>query len=88
MNLFWLSFADGSKPKGTQFLGACVVEAPSFADAIQVAWAHGCNPGGECLGREIHSLLVPFVGPEWRDRVLTWKDCEALDAHLEKKQRS
>ena len=58
MNLFWLSFADGSKPKGTQFLGACVVEAPSFADAIQVAWAHGCNPGGECLGREIHSLRM------------------------------
>ena len=23
---FWLSFCDGSKPKGSQFLGACIVD--------------------------------------------------------------
>lgn len=41
---FYLSFADAER-----FLGACVVEAESAADAPKVARAHGINPGGDVL---------------------------------------
>ena len=49
VTLFWLSFCDADRPAGTQFLGACLVEAE--ADLLAVARAHdlGINPGGEVL---------------------------------------
>lgn len=47
---WWLSFADGDKPRGQQFLGACVVRAPGFVTAIIAAKESGCFPGGEVAG--------------------------------------
>jgi hypothetical protein len=47
--LYWCSFADAALPQGEQFLGVCIVEAHGPATAMAVAWAHGCNPGGEIL---------------------------------------
>ncbi len=38
--VFWLSFCDGKRPKGQQFLGACVIEVTAeeaFEAAIEVA---------------------------------------------------
>lgn len=46
-SLWWLSFADPTLPAGTQFLGACLVEANSLVDAISVSHLRGINPGGE-----------------------------------------
>ena len=53
MGLFWLSFADPDKPKGSQFLGVAIVEAESFHEALTQAWALGCNPGGEVAGSDV-----------------------------------
>lgn len=65
----YLSFADGRLPKGTQFLGAAIVEIAEehrtlggdlasrriFCEAaIRAAWRAGCNPGGGVL-----TLVVP-----------------------------
>lgn len=52
-SLWWLSFADPSLPAGTQFLGACLVEADSLPAAVTRSHLLGINPGGE----------VAIVGP-------------------------
>jgi hypothetical protein len=44
---WWLSFVDNDRPEGDRFLGVAVVPAPNVVMASQVAWALGCNPGGE-----------------------------------------
>lgn len=51
--MHWLSFADGERSEGQQFLGACVVEAPSFLLAVFRTYELGINPGGEVMGIEI-----------------------------------
>ena len=48
--LWWLSFCDPQKPKGSQFLGVSIVLGANILDAAQTAWAFGCNPGGELHG--------------------------------------
>lgn len=57
---FWLSFCDPNRPRGSQFLGACLVRGWDFLDAVQSAWAHKCNPGGECQGYELAQ-----APPDW-----------------------
>jgi hypothetical protein len=73
---WWLSFADGNLPKGTQFLGAAVVEACGMAGAAFEAHRLGINPGGEVLGIEIPDKGVP---PEsHRNRLLSREEVEAM----------
>ena len=50
-NLYYLSFCDPDKPRGEQFLGACIVPASDIVTAVRVAHLLGCNPGGEVLGQ-------------------------------------
>jgi hypothetical protein len=50
MAYYSLSFADPSRPEGQRFLGVCIVEAITFADAIRRAWELSINPGGEVQG--------------------------------------
>ena len=66
--LWWLSFCDGSLPKGSQFLGACIVPAANMADACREAWRRGCNPGGEVCGVQF-SADVP-VHDGWIGRLM------------------
>lgn len=55
---WWLSFVDTSLPYreeddypgGPRFMGVCIVPAPNIVFAGQVAWALGCNPGGQVGG--------------------------------------
>lgn len=69
---FYLSFADPDLPKGSQFLGACYVEADSEVQAVRTAHARGCNPGGEVLIGEVPTVyLEEHVLPEDRYRLLT-----------------
>jgi hypothetical protein len=69
MRLYYLSFADPTKPTGKQWLGGAYVEAESFAHAVlHEAPRHGCNPGGE-----VASIEIPFDAPisrEYRNRLL------------------
>lgn len=57
MTKFWMSFADEHS-----FRGACIVEAPTFEEAIRSAWKNGCNPGGEVRALEIPGIY--FVDPK------------------------
>jgi hypothetical protein len=71
MNWWWLSFADGG-----EFLGATLVSAGSFVEAVAVTHRLGINPGGEVQGTEMP--LMP-VDAEWTNRLLSLADVRAID---------
>lgn len=79
---WWLSFADGTRPKGTQFLGGVLIEAKSFMDAVERSHALGINPGGEVRGAG-PSWPADEVGIEafekFKNRLLTKEDSQAFD---------
>ena len=80
---FWLSFCDASKPKGSQFLGACIVgPAHTFLAAVALARAQGCNPGGEVAGAVIPPEIEPKIPATHRNRLLTRSEAEGMDALL------
>lgn len=56
---WWLSFADGERPTGQQFLGVAVVRAAGFGLAVMRTHALGINPGGEVAGKEIGASCPP-----------------------------
>jgi hypothetical protein len=74
MPWYYLSFADPNKPKGTQFLGAIVIEASDAKDAIWRTHLIGENPGGEVMTWEI-DILPP---EEYRARLLSLEDIRAV----------
>lgn len=56
---WWLSFADGDRHAGQQFLGIAVVRAAGFGLAVMQTHALGINPGGEVQGKEIRANCPP-----------------------------
>lgn len=70
--LWWLSFAD------EQFLGAAIVEAAGFPEALGVVNRLGINPGGDVRGFQLPSD-APGVADEWMNRLLTLEDLRNLD---------
>lgn len=87
--LCWLSFADSKRPKGQQFLGACIVPMGETGDkredykvAIQNAWRLGCNPGGAVAFQPVPPTVEPHIKPEWIGRLLTREECEAFGEEL------
>lgn len=85
MTYWWLSFADGNLPAGTQFLGCAIVPASDFISAVMAVRRGGYNPGGEVMGRE---FVVDDDGgriqppPEYVGRLLTKAEAETLDAKM------
>lgn len=64
----WCSMADASQPKGSQFLGAVVVEARGVATATHELNQRRLNLGGEILFVEIPAdRRIP---DEWMYRVM------------------
>lgn len=47
---WWLSFCDTTRPEGSQFLGGCLVAAPTFEVAVARSHLLRINPGGEVAG--------------------------------------
>lgn len=83
---WWLSFADAGKPKGQQFLGACVVRGTDMLGAIQNAWDMAINPGGEALGSgPIPAHLLPDEC--WRNRLLSKNEATQQAAEMDRKAR-
>ena len=76
MFTFLLSFADPEN-RG-HFLGACIVDVPSFLEAIQKCWDLGINPGGEIRAYRFPPTH-PFP-PGSKDRLLTREEAEEADA--------
>lgn len=77
---WWLSFADGDKPKGQQFLGVAVVHALGLGDATMQAHRLGINPGGEVLGIPAPAWVKP--PQEYTHRLLTKAEAQSLDEVL------
>ncbi len=74
MPFYYLSFCDPKLPKGMQFLGATVVEAPSAHAIPAAASALGRNPGGEIAIVELDGVTsraqVPETGRKYFDRFI------------------
>lgn len=75
--LWWLSFADSSRPKGEQFLGVVIVRGFDMMQAVLVASRLGLNPGGGIRGFQIPE---DYAAEKWHGRLLTREDCQALEA--------
>lgn len=75
---WWLSFCDAARPKGEQFLGACIVEGQSMGDAVRIAWAMDCNPGGEVRGMQIGDHVT--VHPSRIGVLMDRAEAEALSS--------
>lgn len=79
---YWLSFADPDLPKGSQFLGVCIVEVDSAhnsvkatADAVAKAREVGANPGGEVQG----FILEQYPHSSWMNRLLSRAEIAKAD---------
>jgi hypothetical protein len=75
---WWLSFCDGSRPDGEDFLGACLVKARGFLGAISEARRLGCSPGGEVKGVGPIPLDAE-IQDGWTERLLTRAECAEFD---------
>ncbi|MES2729987.1 MAG: hypothetical protein V4621_07855 [Pseudomonadota bacterium] len=71
LSLWWLSFADGDKPKGDTFLGVVILEAYGMGDAINRSISKNINPGGEVMAFLIDPDFVPGA---LRNRLLQKRD--------------
>lgn len=89
MTLWWLSFCDGDRPKGEQFLGVAIVEAGDVVAAVKEAWRLGINPGGEVMILPTNPAKTPDA---IRNRLLSKREVEAIiaadDAELAAQERA
>jgi hypothetical protein len=79
MSLWYLSFADPERPRGTQFLGGVFVDdgGGGFMGGVGEAHARGINPGGEVMGLPIKKDAV--LDEKWVNRLLSKAELEQLD---------
>ncbi len=75
LKLYYFSFADGSRPKGTQFLGGLFIRAKSMSGALMASHRTGQNPGGEAQVFEFER----DIDPKWVGRLLSRADLDAFD---------
>jgi hypothetical protein len=66
---YYLSFADETRPKGEQFLGAAVVKANGVLTATRKCHVLGINPGGQVLCVPLPEGQKPY--PWDADRLLS-----------------
>lgn len=59
--MWWLSFADPSRPEGSQLLGCAIVDAMDGPEAIRAAWVLGINPGGEVDFMELEAEKISML---------------------------
>lgn len=77
---WWLSFADGARPRGEQFLGCVITAGAGFRDAVERARELGCNPGGEVQGCELPDNIR--IASRWVDRLLSRQECDQVSAEF------
>ena len=75
MKYYWLSFCNSGLPKGSQFLGSCIVKGENLKDAITTAWRLGINPGGEVVSSEIPDSQLENFAPHINE-LLSRKEIE------------
>lgn len=78
VKLFYMSFADGERPRGSQFLGGLLIPAKTFTGALRASHDTGVNPGGE-----VRVLLVTkTIDPKWIGRLLTKAEIDEMDQEV------
>jgi hypothetical protein len=85
VKFWWLSFLDASRPKGSRFLGGCVVDVAPGGNLLAAALrAHklGCNPGGECLGQPIPSQHARMIQAHDVGRLMDRAESESFGARF------
>jgi hypothetical protein len=75
---WWLSFADEK-----EFLGAVIVHANDFVEAVMRTHIVGINPGGECKGMPISAEVAAMIPGHWKNRRLTREECAQFDEEME-----
>lgn len=84
MKLWWLSFCDAKRPEGQQFLGAVIVPARGFREALAVSWILEINPGGECQGFQVNYAPGANPIPEYfLERLLNQKEIDKVQRAVE-----
>lgn len=86
---WWFSFADPERPKGSQFLGVCLLTAADFVSALLKSKAFGINPGGEVMGFAIApvdeegvQLLSSYGGQLLSEKEKVIEMQQALKPHI------
>jgi hypothetical protein len=78
VSVWWLSFADGARPVGSQFLGVAIVPAADPIEAVKTAHALRCNPGGEVAFMQVAPDVAMRIDDHWIGRLLTREDVAEL----------
>lgn len=76
-SLWYMSFCDPRKPKGQQFLGALILEAHSFEEALIISHLTKLNPGGEIQYFEIYEEAREFCHP-YMNRLMQRAEAESI----------
>lgn len=92
--LWWLSFCDAARPKGQQFLGACIIEGGNTRDraadlrlALRNAWRHECNPGGDVKAHPIPPEAARLIEKRWIGRLLSRAEADAVGEEVAAKRQ-
>jgi hypothetical protein len=80
--LWYMSFCDGDRPKGEQFLGSLYIRGKSFCGAVSKSHLLGLNPGGEILFVEVPLDVASRVPEEWIGRLLSREELAQQDAAM------
>ncbi len=76
LQLFYMSFADGTRPRGTQFLGGLFIRAKSLTGALQASHQQGLNPGGEVQA----TIVKAPIEEKWIGRLMSRAELEEMDS--------
>ena len=76
---FWLSFVGDNG-----FLGAVIVHANDFWEALTRSHMLKVIPGGECASWEIPAETARMIPEKWKNRLLSREKCKQLDAEMSK----
>jgi hypothetical protein len=83
---YYLSFADPTLLKGTQFLGAVIIQwydisSPEMMrNLMDYLWTFNLNPGGEIMWIQIPKGTVPLK--KYTHRILSREDIAAMDKEM------
>lgn len=93
--LWWLSFCDADRPKGQQFLGACMVVVPhasseqeGLKEALRMSHLLRINPGGDVQALLCPEEARPWIPAGWVGRLLSREDCATFEEEVAAAKRA
>ena len=81
MTWYYMSFANPNLPKGSQFLGALIIDGYNPSHAISRSWLLKLNPGGEIAFAQLDEDFSPDTcAPELKKYIRTFVPREIVMA--------